>query len=54
MKNADHGSDYVPVNRMYSRLQLARAYQRIGSFYEQLHQSDKARANYDLALSPPR
>ena len=49
-KNADHQSDYVIVTRVYSRLQLGRSYQRIGSFYEQLHDPVKARAAYDSAL----
>ena len=51
-KNSDHQSDYIGVSRIYSRLQLSRSYQRIGSFYEQLHQPDKAKDAYTSALAP--
>jgi hypothetical protein len=50
--DADHETNSIAVGRIYSRLQLARSYQRIGYYREQLHYPAEAKVQYDLALEP--
>ncbi len=43
---SDQSSDYVVIRRMYSRLALARALDRVASYAASLHDSATARADY--------
>ncbi len=49
---SDQSNDYVVTHRMYARLALARALQRVGLYAAQLGDPKTAAADYQAALKP--